>query len=762
LEHAVTTLTVTVERHSPASPSIRFGVFQLDLDAGELRKRGIRIKIQDQPFRILALLLEQPGSLVTREQLREMLWPHDTFVEFEHGINAAVAKLRQALGDSAENPRFVETVAKRGYKFISAVEIITTIDPADPIAGNAPVPEPPSRKASGRRLVVWGLGGATLVAGIAAVIAIRSGQTGQTPALTALHRITSDQRLSVDPVVSRDGTLLAYASDRGGQGNLDIWVQQRTGSSPVQLTFSVVDEHEPAFSPDGTQIAFRSEREGGGIYVIPALGGEARLIARQGQNPRFSPDGKLIAYWIGPITTTIGPPNSGTVHLIPVTGGSPQPLTTDLSEAGHPVWSSDGKQLIVFGVRVQPQAADPEIDWWIVPRTGGKAKATRIVGDLQKQGFQYPGRVCEWTNDTILFAGMRGDPVNLWRLTVNRETGRLTGPPRRLTSGNTFEIEGNITPDGHLIYAALDKNYNIWSLPLRANEGVATGEMKKLTDRTTREAHPSISSDGRYLAYASTRTGDRDIWVQDLLNGKETPLAATSHWEEHPQISRDGELIAYSTDLPGRSAGTTAGTYVVRRSGGVPEKVCEGIDCGFAWDWSLDNTSMLAGYFRGPFSTIDILALHTRQRTKLLHSDKYDVYQARFSPDGRWVLFAAGRAAQSRLFIAPVREGAPIAEKEWIAVADRDGWCNKPRWSPAGSLIYFVSRRDGYYCLWAQRVTPSAKQPAGAPFNVAHFHQTHLSMMNVAEGPLEISVAQDKIVFNLSELTGSIWAGEFR
>jgi Tol biopolymer transport system component len=117
--------------------------------------------------------------------------------------------------------------------------------------------------------------------------------------------------------MSRDGTLLAYASDRSGQGNLDIWVQQMDGSTPVRLTSYEVDEHQPSFSPDGTQIAFRSEREGGGIYVIPTLGGEAKLIAREGQNPRFSPDGKSIAYWIGPITTTVGPPNGGTVYVVP-------------------------------------------------------------------------------------------------------------------------------------------------------------------------------------------------------------------------------------------------------------------------------------------------------------------------------------------------------------------------------------------------------------------------------------------------------------
>src|SRR5712664_1636066 len=97
---------------------VRFGAFELDLRAGELRKQGVKIKLQEQPFQILAMLLEQPGEVVTREELRSRLWPSDTFVDFDHSLNKAINKLREALGDSAENPRFIETLAKRGYRFI--------------------------------------------------------------------------------------------------------------------------------------------------------------------------------------------------------------------------------------------------------------------------------------------------------------------------------------------------------------------------------------------------------------------------------------------------------------------------------------------------------------------------------------------------------------------------------------------------------------------------------------------------------------------
>ena len=101
---------------------VHFGAFEVDLRSAELRKHGLKVKIQEQPFRVLAMLLEQPGQIVTREELRKKLWPADTFVDFEHGLNAAINKLREALGDSADNPRFVETLHRRGYRFIAPVE----------------------------------------------------------------------------------------------------------------------------------------------------------------------------------------------------------------------------------------------------------------------------------------------------------------------------------------------------------------------------------------------------------------------------------------------------------------------------------------------------------------------------------------------------------------------------------------------------------------------------------------------------------------
>ena len=110
---------------------LRFGIFEADLRTGELRKRGARVRLQDQPFQVLAALLARPGELVTREELQGRVWAADTFVDFDHGLNKAINKIREALGDSAENPRFVETVARRGYRFIADVAVVE-IEPSLP------------------------------------------------------------------------------------------------------------------------------------------------------------------------------------------------------------------------------------------------------------------------------------------------------------------------------------------------------------------------------------------------------------------------------------------------------------------------------------------------------------------------------------------------------------------------------------------------------------------------------------------------------
>jgi Tol biopolymer transport system component/DNA-binding winged helix-turn-helix (wHTH) protein len=739
---------------APARAKYRFGSFELDREAAELRKRGVRIKLQDQPYRILCLLLASSGEVVTRETLCAALWPEDTFVEFERSLNAAIAKLRQTLGDSAENPRFIETVARRGYRFIAPLHgidpaVVTSLHniSAPSVATGATQPGQRNRRPLWLALPVVS-GVAAVMALTVAILFFRTTSQRGSAAYTVMRRITSSGGLTKDPAISSDGNLLVYASDRDGNGHLNIWLQQLTGGSTIRLTATDADDHEPSFSPDGTQVVFRSERDGGGIYVVPSFGGETRLIAKNGRDPTFSPDGKWIAYWVGNLTYDVL--NVGDVFVIPSSGGVPQMLKTDL-RLTYPIWSPDGQHLLVTGVRSNSEG----FDWWVFARDGHSGVQTGGFRLLHDQGFPvlddgggYPPRAAQWVGDDILFSAGPGDTVNVWTLHLSPNLWHCQGPPRRLASGRDFEDHPHLLPGGRVVFAGLARSASLWSLAIDANEGRPRSDaLKRLTDKVSLEQFGSITGDGRYLVFTSSQSGTAHVWLKDLSTGQEKRLNGTDEDEAHPEISSDGTMIAYWHD--------TGVSVVPRAAPGVPASLCE--KCGWVWDWAPDNRTFLYNDLR-PIWGIASFDPKSKKKSLVLAGTRGHLYQARYSPDGRWLVFGEQvNGSTSRLFITPMHNGTAGPESEWIPIADENGWCDKPRWSPDGNLVYFISHRDGYRCLWAQHVAPLTRRPLGQPFSVAHFHSARLSMMNIGTGLLEIDVAAHKVIFNLGELTGNIW-----
>jgi hypothetical protein len=195
-----------------------------------------------------------------------------------------------------------------------------------------------------------------------------------------LERLTYDAGITRMPQFSRDGRLLAFASDRAGQNNLDIWVQQVNGGAPLRLTDDAADDTAPRFSPDGSQIVFRSDRGGGGVYMVPALGGVARLIALDGRGPRFSPDGRRISYWTGGFRGNLGAPgNNSAAFIAPLAGGTPTRLLSDFVVAREPVWSPDGRSVVLLGRRDRTSPIADAFDWWWVPIDGGSPVKTGVL-----------------------------------------------------------------------------------------------------------------------------------------------------------------------------------------------------------------------------------------------------------------------------------------------------------------------------------------------------------------------------------------------
>ena len=560
-----------------------------------------------------------------------------------------------------------------------------------------------------------------------------------------LTRLTSDVAWTDFPAISPDGKLLAYASDRSGDGNLDIWLQQIPDGAPARLTRHAADDFDPSFSADGRRIAFQSRREGGGVYVASVLGGEERLLAQGGYAPRFSPDGASIAY---------GVQESGgsRIYVAPAAGGPPQLITDGFHRAQAPVWSADGRYLLFWGQRERDAAPENNVDWYVVAAAGGAPVRTDARQHLTKQRFEgvqglpFPDA---WVRDgtRILFHGHIGDSWNMWQLPLSPGSWQVNGVPQRATFGTTDEASASVALDGRMVFISRTMASDIWMLPIDPDRNKVAGPLKRVTADAADDYDPTVSADGATLVFRSRRAGRFDVVLKNLGTGAESVLTQTAV-DHRPALSRDGMKVAYSLRQDGRTP-----IFVVPVAGGAPQQVCG--DCGDVEQWSPDGAAIL--YVKGTaLSSVGILQTGSAQNDAWLTSRRYGIYNPRLAPDGGWVAFNArtDTLAPARLIVARVRNSVVDGEGEWTVIAED---AEAPAWSPGGDVVYFWSDRDGSPCLWALRLDPQTRQPAGPPVNVQHVHSRGLSWKNLYLGAPDLAVARDRILLNLGEHTGNIW-----
>jgi len=752
-----------------------FGPFRLDPSERVFNCGDKRIPLPPKAFDTLLVLIQNRGHVLSKDELIKTLWP-GRFVE-ENNLTQQISQLRRALGDGGDAPSYIETVPKLGYRFVSEVREIgkeaadltvsrrtrtrivlrevkeeeefgTDSGPAE-VVDIQRVEQAGPKRVPRAWLAVAALG---LAAALGTAGYLLQHRATERNAATELVRLTFDSGLTMNPALSPDGTMVAYASDRSGKGNLDIWVQPVGGSGGVRLTQGGVDSYAPAFSPDGRTVAFRSERAGGGIYTVSARGGEARLVAPYGRRPRFSPDGKWIAYWVGTETGdntgAFMVPGAGKTYVVSATGGTPREIQPAFAAAGYPTWAPDSRHILFLGNRYPNEYHDATMDWWVTDLDSGEVVGTGACAAFKEMRFASPSQAPEaWTVDGtgVLTSATLADTRNIWRVPISLTNWKITGEPQRLTFGTSMDVQASMAGN-HLVFASLSAQLDLWSLPADTDRAEPTGSIQRLTDDAFAHTYPAVSPDGSKVAFCLQRSGNRDIWIKDLRTAQEKQVSLPPGPSFNPNFSPDGETLAYRTS----EKGTSVGYAVSLAAGGTQQAVCE--DCS-DYGWSSD-AKRLALVGKTP-ARISLLDVATKQRIALLEHPRYRLWNPRFSPDDRWVAFNATEPGRSRILVAPVLDLGAIPEQEWVTIADT-GWDDKPRWSPDGNTLYFVSERDGFRCIWAQRLD-SRKRPLGAATAVFHAHTRKLSLSDVGPGDLAISVARDKIVFNMSERAGNLW-----
>jgi Tol biopolymer transport system component/DNA-binding winged helix-turn-helix (wHTH) protein len=501
---------------------VRFGLFEADLKTGELRRGGVKVPLQGQPFQVCAILVARSGELVTREELRKQVWPEDTFVDFDHALNTAITKIRLALGDEADNPRFVETLPRRGYRFIAPV-----VKPRSP----EPAPRAPiARLETITAKAKWILAGAALLALLSAVGIWRFERNRAETDLPPLEvvPIAAMPGFESDPAFSPDGNQVAFAFG-AEKDKCGIYTVMVDGDKPLRLTNDPGDAF-PTWSPDGRRVAFyRFSEHGTAIYTVPALGGmEERLhTGFSGSGLDWSPDGKVLAF-----SESQEDKNRAWISLLSLADSAIHPLTSPSNQEydSAPAFSPDGSK-VVF---IRGIVAGVVSDLYVVSATGGTAK--QLTFD-KTWIFGSP----TWTPDgrDIVFSSARGGQGALWRVPASG------GTPQPVAGVGVVAWAPSISPKGNrLVYQRMAFKDSVFRLNLTDNNH-RQGNPTLLRSEKGINWRPQFSPDGKRFAFESNGLGYPEIWACDSDGSHCAPLTSLRGTAGAPRWSPDGRYIAF-------------------------------------------------------------------------------------------------------------------------------------------------------------------------------------------------------------------------
>lgn len=744
-----------------------FGPFVADPVACTLHRDGAPIALSPKSFQVLMVLIRHRGRVVEKDTLLKLVWD-DRIVE-ENNLARHISTLRRVLDDDPHSRKYIVTVSGRGYRFAAPIRELpwqeqTETLPAAPepalqesdSAQAVPAGAPHSRATFQRATAL--LGACALIAGLVAASAyLRSPGVAESPE-RRLWRLTSSGGLESDASWDGRSQSIAYSSDRSG--NLDIWVQSVRDDRVAQLTSSPAHDWQPSWSRDGRFVVFRSERDGGGLFVVPSTGGPERRITNFGYRPQFSPRGSAVLF----SSSNIAHPN---LYLLDVDGQQVRRVLADFLDgflSFRASWHPDGNRVSILGIHRKEG-----LSFWTVPVDGGtpvrSAVSREVAGRLNTLDVTLTDFSWSPSGDALYFEGRHEEAVDIFRVRVNAATLEWQHGPERLTFGPGRNTGIALSPDGRkLVFTAREEKTRLWSFPFDPNEGRILGSGDPITAGGTDAVYPDVSANGTDVVYRTVRRGRHELRRRSLTNGEDTVVLAASD-VVGPRWSDDGTLLAFRKLRP-RQPGSMVreGAIVLVSADGRNERLLTepGPNELTPFDWSSDGNWILGSCEQGPAGRRIVCLLpvssapRAQEQMRVIASDpERNLYQATFSPDQQWITFVAmsWTAGVSTVYVVGATGG------QWTPISEGTFWDDKPRWSPDGQTIYFLSNRSGFVNVWGRRFNPTTGKPAGEPFQVTSIDAASTRVLSPTAST-ELAIGPDRLILPIVESAGSVWVLE--
>jgi Tol biopolymer transport system component/DNA-binding winged helix-turn-helix (wHTH) protein len=725
-----------------------FDDVEIDCAGLRVQKGSSPRKITPRAFEVLVYLVEHRGRIVEKQELFDEVWK-EKFVT-DNALTRIIKEIRQVIGDDADAPQYIETIPKRGYRFIAEVNDVETTPQrekdSEMVARSEERPavqgqEQASRPKVGLSASKAAIFGAIILAlaAVAAVIIWKSQNKSSEPQAPSVLRnlqLTTWPGLDAFPSLSPDGNSVAYSSDHSG--SFEIYVSSLTpGAREIQITSDGQQNFEPAWSPDGKLIAYYSKNRGG-IWIVPASGGAAKQLTEFGSRPAWSPDGSRIAFQSYGLTdlgaTSVGALPPSTLWIVGTRGGDPTPITqVGNPPGGHgaPSWSPDGKRVLFL-------AYDTLAAMWTVSAEGNDLKQITDRGVWAYDPIYSPD------GEHIYYGGLSDSgSFVLYKLRVSSSTGAAAGKPVEVANTGLARIKNlTISADGKKIaYAAPTMMGRLDAVTLSLGSGEPAGAPVSLTQNTTyRKGLPSFSPDGSKIAYTDFRGGtNQDIWVMDADGKNQLQLTTNPAIDWGPTWFPDGDRIAFQSFREGKQLILS----VFIKSGRESILVVPGQSIGWP---KLSPDGKKIAFNSTKSGTINVWLVPVEGgEPKQLTFDSETMGWPCWSPDGKLIAIQMKRGEDTHVCVMPADGGVPMQ----LTFDRGQSWVNS--WSPDGDKIAFAGQRNDIWNIyWVSRTTKEQKQ------------LTLYSKLNVYVRYPSWSPQGNRIVYEYAETTGNIWLMELK